>query len=142
MANVKLSDMTPGAALTGAELVEMTQSATTYSTTASAMKTFVLGSGTQTVTVRVVTAAGTITITSADHVVAVNKTTGAATAVTLPAGVTGQTYVIKDMKGDAVTNNITITPAAGTIDGAGTLVISANYGSKTLVYNGASWSVV
>jgi len=33
MANVKITDMTPGAALTGAELLEMTQSGNTRSTT-------------------------------------------------------------------------------------------------------------
>lgn len=49
MAETKISDMTPGAALSGAEFFEMTQSAATFSTTATALKTFV-GLGNFTVT--------------------------------------------------------------------------------------------
>lgn len=92
--------------------------------------------------VRVITAAGAITVTAADWAVIVNKTVGAASAVALPAGATGAEFVIKDGKGDAAANNITITPAAGTIDGAATSVISANYGSATLLYNGTEWSAI
>lgn len=91
-------------------------------------------------TARVVTAAGAVTVTAADHVVIVNKTVGAATAVNLPAGVANTEFIIKDGKGDAAANNITITPAAGTIDGAATLVIAANYGKATLIYNGTEWN--
>lgn len=92
--------------------------------------------------VRVVTAAGAITLTTADWAVVVNKTVGAASAVALPAGALGLEFVIKDGKGDAAANNITITPAAGTIDGAATLVISANYGKTILLYNGTEWNVI
>lgn len=91
---------------------------------------------------RVVTAAGAITVAATDYAVVVNKTVAAASAVALPAGVIGQAFVIKDGKGDAAANNITITPAAGTIDSAATLVISANYGVARLLYNGTEWNVV
>lgn len=95
------------------------------------------------VTVRVVTAAGAVTVTTSDYVVVVNKTVGAATTVNLPASpATGDTYVIKDGKGDAGANNITLTPAAGNIDGAGTKVMATNYQSISLVYNGTEWNVV
>lgn len=40
MADTKISGMTPGSTLTGAELFEMVQSGATFSTTASAVKTF------------------------------------------------------------------------------------------------------
>lgn len=84
-------------------------------------------------------AAGGYVITNED-VLIVNKTSGAATAVTLPATpATGQVVTVKDGKGDAATNAITISPAAGTIDGAATVVLSTNYGSVTLVYNGTEW---
>ena len=142
MANVKITDMTPGSALGGTELFEMVQSAATFSTTTAAIKTYVLGSGNVVATVRVVTAAGAVTVATTDYVVVVNKTVGAATTVNLPAGVLGQTFVIKDGKGDAAANNITLTPAAGTIDGAATYVMNTNYQSTTLIYNGASWSVI
>ena len=92
--------------------------------------------------VRVVTAAGAVTITSADYIVVVNKTVGAATTVNLPAGVLGMYFVIKDGRGDAGTNNITITPAAGNIDGSPTLVISTNFGVARIVFNGSQWNAV
>lgn len=92
--------------------------------------------------VRVVTAAGAVTVALTDYIVVVNKTIGAATVVNLPAGTANQHYVIKDGKGDAGANNITITPAAGTIDGAATLVLVANYASAELVYNGTQWNVI
>ncbi|HXT81388.1 MAG TPA: hypothetical protein VN702_17620 [Acetobacteraceae bacterium] len=93
---------------------------------------------------RNVTASGSVTISStSDEVVVINKTAGAATAVALPATPsTGRVYTIKDGKGDAAANNITISPAAGNIDGAATLVIATNYGSASLIYNGTQWNVV
>lgn len=99
--------------------------------------------GGQVVTVRVVTAAGAVTVATTDYFVCINKTSGAATAANLFASpVTGSHLVIKDCKGDAGTNNITITPAAGNIDGAGTYVISTNYGSAEIVYNATQWNVM
>lgn len=105
------------------------------------------GAGTTTTTgmllaTRVVTAAGAVTVGATDDVVIVNKTVGAATTVNIPAGVTKRRYVIKDGKGDAAANNITITPAAGTIDGAATLVINTNYGRATIIYNGTQWNQI
>lgn len=82
-------------------------------------------------------------VAGTDYIVVSNLTTPGAVAVNLPATpATGLTYVIKDGKGDAAANNITITPAAGNIDGAGTLVIAANYGRAVLVYNGTEWNVI
>lgn len=99
--------------------------------------------GTIRVASRTITASGAVTVSgTADYFICVNKGTGAATAVNLPGSpATGLTYLIKDCKGDASTNNITVTPAAGNIDGSGTYVISNNYGSVSVTYNGASWSV-
>jgi hypothetical protein len=92
--------------------------------------------------VRVVTAAGAVTVAATDETIVVNKTVGAATVVNLPAGVLGRRYTIKDGKGDAAANNITITPAAGNIDGAATSVINTNYGRATVAYNGTQWNLV
>lgn len=81
-------------------------------------------------------------VAGTDYIIVTNLTTPGAVAVNLPATPTaGLTYVIKDGKGDAAANNITITPAAGTIDGAATLVIAANYGRAVLTYNGTEWNV-
>jgi hypothetical protein len=92
---------------------------------------------------RVVTASGTITQAATDHIIIVNKTTGAATTLNLMASpATGFVCTIKDGKGDAATNNITITPNAGTIDGAASVVMSSNYASVDLCFNGTNWNLL
>lgn len=56
--------------------------------------------------------------------------------------VSGQKHIIKDNSGSASgVNTITITPAAGNIDGAGTYVMNVAYGSATVIYNGTQWNV-
>lgn len=95
--------------------------------------------------VQVFTATGTI-LPLKNSILIVNKASGAASAVSIQgssSATVGQLLVVKDGKGDAATNNITITPAGGiTIDGAATLVISANYGVARLIYNGTQWNVI
>ena len=51
-------------------------------------------------------------------------------------------YVVKDGKGDAATNNILITPVAGTIDGATTVTINANYGALVFTSDGTNWHLI
>lgn len=93
--------------------------------------------------VRTLTAGASTTLSAVtDYYLCVKKTSGSATTVNLPASPpTGLIYLIKDCKGDASTNNITITPNAGTIDGASTYVINTNYQATGVVYNGTEWSV-
>ena len=69
-----------------------------------------------------------------DRVVDVNKTTGAATKVLLPTNPSlWVDYTIIDGKGDAVTNNITITGASGTmINGQPSFLMNANNDAITL----------
>lgn len=91
---------------------------------------------------RVVTASGAVTVTTSDYYISINKTVGAATTVNLPSSpVTGQTFIIKDGKFDAATNNITLTPAAGNIDNASTYIMNINGQSATVIYNGTQWEV-
>lgn len=93
--------------------------------------------------IRVVTAAGAVTLAQNDFIVEVNKATGAATTVNLPSTpIVGKIYAIKDGKGDAGTNNITLTPAAGNIDGAATYVMNTNYQATKIYYSGSEWRVV
>lgn len=94
-------------------------------------------------TYRIVTAAGTVTIATTDAIILLNKTVGEPTNIALPASSVrlGVPVTVKDLKGDANTNNITFVPAAGeTIDGFsaaaaaanGAALIDVNYGKKTL----------
>lgn len=99
-------------------------------------------SGTQIVTVRIAVATpDTVLVT--DNVVSVEVPGPVAVAVNLPVGVTGQIFNIKDGLGLAApATPITITPSAGTIDGAATATINAPYGSLTLVYSGVEWKIL
>ncbi len=91
---------------------------------------------------RTVTASGAVTVSATtDYHICINKTTPAATTVNLPASpANGLMFLIKDCKGDAATNNITITPAAGTIDGAATYVMSTNWQATGVIYNNGTWT--
>ena len=82
-------------------------------------------------------------VTLADEVVSYEVPGPVAVAVTLPAGVTGQVFYLKDGLGLASPiTPITITPTAGTIDGAATATINAPYGALTLVYSGVEWKLL
>ena len=101
-------------------------------------------SGTQPfVSPRIISAAvSAVTIQASDELIVINKGIGSATAVTLdPSPAVGAVHRIKDGKGDAATNPITITAAAGTIDGASHFVINQNRGAVTLEYTGSEWVI-
>lgn len=126
-------------ALTGDVTTPLGSVATTV-VQASGVFTFLSGAK---LAVRTVTAAGAVTVATTDIAVCINKTVSAATAANLFATpATGSFIIIKDCKGDGATNNITVTPAAGNIDGAGTFVINSNYGVWRGVYTGAAWSTM
>lgn len=99
-------------------------------------------SGTQIIAIRTATTTP-IAVLGTDNVVSVEVPGPVAVAVNLPVGVTGQTFNIKDGLGLAsVATPITITPAAGTIDGAAIATIDVPYGSVTLVYSGVEWKII
>lgn len=90
---------------------------------------------------RTITSGATDTASSSDFEVRWNKTVGSASAETVPACNSSNDkfiIVITDEKGDAATNNITVTPAAGTILTQSGYLISVNYGSVTLHCDGAN----
>jgi hypothetical protein len=96
-----------------------------------------------TVPVRIVTVPGPITILPTDEIVVVDKDVGEPTTINLlPDPATGDELVIKDGRGDAGTNNITIVPAAGTVDGLATYVMTFNWQAVTLVYSGTEWIII
>lgn len=75
------------------------------------------------------------TATASDEVLLINMAVASAVSIFLPNSAAYKRYVIKDLKGDAGTNNITITPFAGqTIDGAATLVLNVNNASVVIRY--------
>ena len=74
----------------------------------------------------------------------ISLVSGGATGI-LPnsSGLFGATYVIKDWKGLSQTNNITISGYSGQlIDGQSKRVLSSNYGSLTVVSDGANWAII
>lgn len=71
-------------------------------------------------------------------------TTSTAITINLPTatGNAGRIYIIKDVSGQAATNNITV-DASGTqlIDGTLTKIISGNFGALTLKCTGSAWGI-
>ena len=93
--------------------------------------------------VEVFTTGASVSASAFKQLHVVKKGTGSATAVSLPSpSFTGEVHIVKDGKGDAAANNITITPTGKTVDGAASIIINANYGSVTLIYNGTEWNAV
>lgn len=89
------------------------------------------------------TTSGNVTMGDEAGVV-VDKSSGAATTVTLPPAPTaGDLIFVKDGKGDAATNNITVTPSGSqTIEGQSSLVIDEAYGGVMLFYDSdADWKI-
>lgn len=81
-------------------------------------------------------------VTNADAIVVYNLLVPAPVAVTLPLGVIGHIFYLKDGAGNASTFPITITPTAGTIDGSATATINSDFGALTLVWNGVQWNIL
>jgi len=113
-------------------------------TTATGATTITISTtGPEILGVRVAVATPVTVVAATDEVVSVEVPGPVAVAVNLPAGVTGQVFYIKDGLGLAApATPITITPAAGTIDGAATATINAPFGSLTLVYSGVEWKLL
>lgn len=90
----------------------------------------------------VVTSGSSVTMTTTKLVI--NKSSGSPTAVTLPSSPTAWTteYVVKDGKGDAFTNPITVTSASGLIDNASSFIIATNGGSGSFIFDGTNWNIV
>lgn len=82
----------------------------------------------------------TYTALATDYFLCVDTATSAVT-ITLPIGILGTVYIIKDCSGNANTNSITINGTGQTVDGS-TATINAPYGSIQLIFNGNEWSIV
>jgi len=107
-----------------------------------ALGTYAQATSSQKMAVRIATSTPA-TISSTDFDVVCKLTVPAAVAVTLPAGVTGQTFVIVDGTGDAATNNVTISCSGGqTINGASSHVLNENFGGIVVQFNGTQWNIL
>ncbi len=62
-------------------------------------------------------------------------------AVTLPTGVEGQTFLVCDGYGLFETNNCTVTATTGTIQGAGTYVMNHNYQATLFQWSNDRWNI-
>lgn len=62
--------------------------------------------------------------------------------ITLPTGILGTVYIVKDCSGNAsAANPIIVQGTAQNVDGA-TATINTPYGSLTFIFNGTEWSIV
>lgn len=79
-----------------------------------------------------------------DFILAVNNGTSGAIGITIPSAVTyaKRLLIIKDIAGNMTTYAVTLTPTAGNIDGAATLVMNTNYMSVTLFSDGTNWYII
>jgi hypothetical protein len=67
--------------------------------------------------------------------------TVAPVTITLPVGILGTVYIIKDCSGNAANAPITVQGTAQSVD-TGTGTINVPFGSITVVFNGSNWSIV
>ncbi len=81
------------------------------------------------------------TVTAKDYFLCVDTAT-TPVAITLPAGILGTVYIIKDCTGNADTNNITIAGTGGELVDSSAATINTPYGSVSLIFNGTEWSIV
>lgn len=83
-------------------------------------------------------AASPYTVLAGDSLIQTDSS-GGAIGLTLPAGVDGKTYIVKDGTGDAATDAVTLTPdGAETIEGAATYVLDTARAAVQLYYDAAS----
>jgi hypothetical protein len=103
----------------------------------------IAATGTTSLAIRIATTTPITVNGTTDDVISVQVPVQQPVAVTLPVGVLGAAFTIKDGLGLANNPNpITISPVAGTIDGAATATISAPYGALTFIYDGVEWLII
>ena len=69
--------------------------------------------------------------------------TVAPVTITLPTGILGTVYIVKDCGGLAATNPITVQGTGGQlVDGAASANVNTNFGSLTFIFDGTEWSIV
>jgi hypothetical protein len=61
--------------------------------------------------------------------------------ITLPTGILGTVYIIKDCSGNAANAPITVQGTAQNVD-SNTATVNTPFGSITVIFNGSNWSIV
>jgi hypothetical protein len=85
-------------------------------------------------------ATATYTVLPTDYFLCV-LTNGLVT-ITLPTGILGTVYIVKDCFGSAAINPITIQGTGGQLVDGSIATINTNFGSLQFVFNGTDWSIV
>jgi len=101
--------------------------------------TQIIGGNPSPVTVTDVTTT-TYTALATDYFLCVDV--AAPVTITLPTGILGTVYIVKDCDGDANTNLITIQGTGGQLVDGSFATINVPYGSIQLIFNGTEWSIV
>lgn len=91
--------------------------------------------------VRIITTGARLTLRPDDWMVVIRKPIASLTTIVLPPVDAGATFIVKDGRGDASKNAITVVPSSGTIDGLGSYTIASNHGWVNLTYDGTEWLV-
>lgn len=93
---------------------------------------------------QIVTSGVSIILEDTVERVIINKSSPSSTEINLPLSpYFGQEVLVKDGKGDANTNKITVVPPSGqTIDGFPQIILSQNYQSFHFLWNGTNWNVI
>ncbi len=86
---------------------------------------------------------GDYTVTAADNTILAN-TSSAAIVITLPAptSIAGRIYTIKKVGNGGLDNDLTISPASGTIDGGNSYKIYNDWTYVTLQTDGTDWYII
>lgn len=93
--------------------------------------------------IQIVTSGTAISLDSNTHRVVLNKTVAAPTTFNLPSSTfIGQEILIKDGKGDANANNITVISSGNTIDGFSQIIMRTRYQSVHFMWNGTEWNII
>jgi hypothetical protein len=79
--------------------------------------------------------------TLSDLFIEVNFAGAVAISLPAPSFAIGKSYILKDVSGSALTNNITITAVSGSIDGAANVKINTNYGFVELFSDGTNYFI-
>jgi hypothetical protein len=126
--------------------------AKTFQDSVNAAKTILVGStGSANSTVQVdgsiamaiKTISANYTATGADNTILANTTTGAI-VLSLPdaSSFAGRIYTIKKIGSGGIDNQLTINPAAGTIDGGSSYIIYNDWTYVTLQTDGSNWYII